>query len=166
MSESIANPHPIRLGHDLEGNPVVARPEPEESLVDFLKRAQAMAEELTELHASPAAARYRSLEETAAQLDAQAKVAGTDPDLIKEYLQNSADCRILAVYLSQWNGDFEPTLRLVRAMDHPERILPSEVWSWFYQTLAPCERGDFQSPGTDAELERANAWPQTPKDAP
>lgn len=142
----IESPRPIRLGYDLEGNPVVARPEPDEDLADFLGRAQKMADDLTELHNGRAAVMNRCLEETAARIGAQAKVAGTDPDLIEEYRQDSADCKILAAHLRRWDGDFGPILRLVRAMDHPELILPEEFLEWFYQTMAPCERGDFRNP--------------------
>lgn len=137
-------PSPIRLGYDLEGNAVVARPESDESLVDFLARAEKMAEELTELHNGRAAVMNGCLEETAARIGAQAKVAGTDPDLIEEYRQDSADCKILAAHLRRWDGDFGPILRLVKAMDHPELILPEEFLEWFHQTMAPCERDEFR----------------------
>ena len=137
MSAPIENPRPIRLGYDLEGNPVVARPEPEESLADFLERAQKMVNDLTELHNGRAAVMDRRLEETAARIGAQAKVAGTDPDLIEEYRQDSADCKRLAALLRRWDGYFGPILRLVNAMDHPELILPEEFLEWFNQTKAP-----------------------------
>ena len=117
---------PIRLGYDLEGNSVVARPETDESLVDFLARAEKMADELDESRQDDYFKLGRLLEETALQKGREAKEAGIGPDRVEELRQDAIDCRHMAVYLCVQH-DVSAALRLFDAMDRPELVLPEKA---------------------------------------
>ncbi len=125
MSGPIEKPRPIRLGYDLEGNPVVARPEPEESLVDFLERAGRMGDQLEEMNSASRVTMARLLEAFAALSGALAKVAGTPPDEIEEHRQDSKDLKEIAQALR--DADLRAARAIVDRMDRPELVVPIAI---------------------------------------
>jgi len=126
MSGPIENPRPIHLGYDLNGNAVVAHPRPDETLVDFLARAQEMADEVEESHSRKLGEFALLLEQAALQKGREAKEAGIGQDRVDELRQDAIDCRHMAFYLCT-QSDVSAALRLLDAMDHSELVLPEAV---------------------------------------
>lgn len=118
----------VRLGQNPAGVEIVCCQIDGEELVDFLERAQIEADDLEELNSVHQATLVRLLQDEAARIGAEAKVAGTAPDRIEERRLDSTNCKLMAEYLRA--GDSLRARGLFSAMLDPELVLPSEVTKW------------------------------------